>query len=95
MNKKVIKYLRGISHHIKPVVMIADKGLTENVMHEIDIALDLHELIKIKIRMDKETRTEFIEEILKQTGASKVHSIGQALTIYRHNPDNPQFDLSE
>ncbi|MCF6288528.1 MAG: YhbY family RNA-binding protein [Proteobacteria bacterium] len=95
MNKKVIKYLRGVSHHIKPVVMIADKGLTENVMHEIDIALDLHELIKIKIRTDKETRTKFIAEILKATAASKIHTIGQALTIYRHNPDNPQFDLSK
>lgn len=94
MNKKVIKYLRGVSHQLRPVVMIADKGLTENVMLEIDIALELHELIKIKIRMDKETRTKFIEEIIKETGATKIHSIGQALTIYRHNPDDPQFDLT-
>ena len=94
MNKHAVKFLRGISHNIKPVVMIADKGLTENVMNEIDIALDLHELIKIKIRMDKETRENFINEILKQTKSEKIHSIGQTLTIFRHNPDNPQFDLS-
>ena len=94
MNKQAQKFLRGISHDLSPVVMIADKGLSENVMHEIENALDLHELIKIKIRMDKQTRTEFTAEILKTTGATKIHAIGQTLTIFRHNPKNPQYDLS-
>ena len=94
MNKHAVKFLRGISHNIKPVVMIADKGLTENVMNEIDIALDLHELIKIKIRMDKNTRENFITEILNQTKSEKIHAIGQTLTIFRHNPKNPQYDLT-
>ncbi len=94
MNKHALKFLRGISHDLSPVVMVADKGLTENVMNEIDNALDLHELIKIKIRMDKVTRNEFIDKIIQQTKATKVHSIGQTLTIFRHNPKNPQYDLS-
>ncbi len=95
MNKQAIKFLRGISHDLSPVVMIADKGLTENVMNEIDICLNTHELIKIKIRMDKQTRTDFIKTILNDTGATKIHSIGQTLTIFRANPKNPQYDLSE
>jgi len=94
MNKHAIKFLRGLSHDLRPVVMIADKGLTENVMHEIDIALELHELVKIKIRMDKETRTQFINQILEQTGATKIQSIGQTLTIFLQNPKETQFDLS-
>ena len=93
MNKNAIKYLRGVSHDIKPVVMIADKGLTENVMYEIDIALDRHELIKLKIRQDRETRTEFEQKIIAETGATKIHSIGQTLTIYRENPDDPVYEL--
>jgi RNA-binding protein len=93
MNKKAIKFLRGVSHALNPVVMIADKGLTENVINEIEIALDRHELIKIKIRMDKQTRNEFIDKILEITGADKIHSIGQTLTIFRVNPDDPQFEL--
>ncbi len=94
MNKKVIKYLRGISHSISPVIMIADKGLTDNIMNDIDVALDRHELIKIRIRLDKEVRSQYTEQILQKTEAQKIHSIGQTLTIYRHNPDQPQFDLS-
>ena len=93
MNKNAIKYLRGISHDIHPVVMVADKGLTENVMNEIEIALDRHELVKIKLRTDRETRAEFIQVILDKTGSAKIHSIGQTLTIYRENPKNPQFEL--
>jgi len=93
MNKHAIKFLRGLSHDLRPVVMVADKGLTENVMHEIDIALELHELVKIKIRMDKETRTQFTQEILEKTGAQKIHSIGQTLTIFLENPKESQFDL--
>jgi len=94
MNKHAIKFLRGLSHDLRPVVMIADKGLTENVMHEIDIALELHELVKIKIRMDKDTRTQFIGQILEMTGATKIQSIGQTLTIFLQNPKESQFDLS-
>lgn len=94
MNKHAIKFLRGLSHDLRPVVMIADKGLTENVMMEIEVCLELHELIKIKIRMDKETRTQFIDEILEKTGAQKIQSIGQTLTIFLENPKESQFDLS-
>lgn len=95
MNKQAIKFLRGVSHNLNPVVMVADKGLTENVMTEIETALDKHELIKIKIRMDRETRSEYIEQIVTQTGAEKVHTIGQILTVFRRNPKQPQFELPQ
>ena len=93
MNKIAIKYLRGISHHINPVVMVADKGLTENVMHEIDLALEKHELVKIKIRQDRETRVASIQHILEETKAEKIHVIGQTLTIFKENPDDPQIEI--
>jgi len=42
-------YLRGIAHSMNPVVMIGAKGVTEAVLSEIELALDQHELIKIKL----------------------------------------------
>jgi RNA-binding protein len=95
MNKHVIKFLRGFSHDLKPVVMVADKGLTENVMNEIDIALDRHELIKIKIRVDRETREKYIAQIIEETKATKIQGIGQTLSIFRRNPKDPQFEIPE
>ena len=43
------KKFRTIGHQLKPVVIIAQKGLTENIKEEIDRALTDHELIKIKL----------------------------------------------
>lgn len=93
LSKHAIKFLRGIAHDTKPVVTIADKGLTENIFIELDICLNQHELVKIKMRTDRDSRTAFTEEILKQTGAQKVQSIGQTLTIFRANPKKPVFEL--
>ena len=43
------RYLRGQAHHLHPVVMIGDAGLSEAVMREVDLNLKSHELIKVRI----------------------------------------------
>jgi RNA-binding protein len=93
ISKQAQKYLRGIAHDTKPVVTIADKGITENILIELDICLKQHELVKIKMRADKETRTKHTEQILAETGAQLIQSIGQTLTIYRPNPKKPVYEL--
>ncbi|QOC23678.1 ribosome assembly RNA-binding protein YhbY [Wenzhouxiangella sp. AB-CW3] len=87
------KYLRGLTHDLKPVVMIADKGLSDNVLAEIEQALDHHELIKIKLRGDREQRGEWIARLIASTGAEKVHSIGQVVCLYRRHPKKPVIAL--
>ncbi|TDR22653.1 YhbY family RNA-binding protein [Marinicella litoralis] len=93
LSKNALKFLRGIAHDTKPVVTIADKGITENILIELDICLNQHELVKIKIRADREAREQFTSQILKESGAQMVQSIGQTLTIYRANPKKPVFEL--
>jgi len=93
MNKEQQKFLRGLSHHIHPVVIVAGKGLSDNVMHEIENALEKHELVKVKLRADRDQRAEFTDSIVKRTGAELVHSIGQNITLFRRNPDEPVIEL--
>lgn len=93
LSKNAQKYLRGIAHDTKPVVTVADKGLTENIMLELEVCLDQHELIKVKLRTDRETRQKHTERIIAETGAQKIQSIGQTLTIYRANPKKPVYEL--
>jgi len=81
-----IRHLRGLTHHLKPVVTVADKGLSENVLAEIESALEHHELVKIKLRGDRDRREEWMEEIVRVSGAQKVHSIGQVACFFRRNP---------
>ncbi len=86
MNSKQISYLRGLAHSLNPVVMISNKGLSEGVLKEINVCLDAHELIKIKVMMDdKALRTQMLTDICEQTGTIAVHHIGKQLVVYRQS----------
>lgn len=86
MNSKQISYLRGLAHSLNPVVMISNKGLSEGVLKEINVCLDAHELIKIKVMMDdKALRTQMLTDICEKTGAIAVHHIGKQLVVYRQS----------
>jgi RNA-binding protein len=84
LNSKQITYLRGLGHHLNPVVTIGNNGLTEQVMKEVELALNAHELIKIKVSGDdRALRIKILEDICEKSGAFAVHHIGKQLVIYR------------
>lgn len=81
--------LKARAHHLHPVVMISDSGLTPTVMHEIDISLKSHELIKIRVLGDdRVARADMIAEICTRLDAAPVQRIGKILVIYRPRPDD-------
>ena len=72
--------------------MISNKGLSEAVLKEINLNLDAHELIKIKIAGDdRELRAQMLEDICAQTNAIAVHHIGKQLVIYRKSTTKPKI----
>lgn len=87
------RHLRGLTHHINPVVMVGDKGLSDNVMAELERALDHHELIKVKLRADRATRQQWAADIAARCGAEAVHVIGQVACFYRRNAKKPVIEL--
>ena len=87
MNSADKKKLRAEAHTLKPVVMIGQSGLTAAVLAEIELALDSHELIKVKIRAERDDRKLISEKICTDTGAVLIQTIGQIAVIYRLNPD--------
>ncbi|MDZ4731460.1 MAG: ribosome assembly RNA-binding protein YhbY [Xanthomonadales bacterium] len=87
------RYLRGLTHSAQPVVTIADKGLSDTVVAEIEGALRHHELIKIKMRAERGVRKHWVDEITKLCKAEQVHVIGQVVCFYRRNPKNPVIAL--
>ena len=48
LNGSQRKFLRGLAHKLKPVVIIGQKGFGEAVIHAVEDALNAHELIKVK-----------------------------------------------
>jgi RNA-binding protein len=84
LSTKQKQHLKGLAHHLKPVVLLGANGLTEAVLAEIEIALDHHELIKVKVAAeDRETKGLIIDAIVRETEAEKVQSIGKVLVLYR------------
>ncbi|RDH90022.1 MAG: ribosome assembly RNA-binding protein YhbY [endosymbiont of Seepiophila jonesi] len=80
--------LKKLAHHLKPVVMVGQHGLRESVQDEIGIALDSHELIKVKLAgADKADREQLSEAIASRQNADPVQIIGRVAIFYRPNPD--------
>lgn len=78
------KQYRSLGHNLKPVVTIAGNGLSENVMSELNRALEDHELIKIKLVVaDRELRKQVVEEICQQARCEIVQEIGKVALIFR------------
>ncbi|MDP2265352.1 MAG: ribosome assembly RNA-binding protein YhbY [Thiobacillus sp.] len=78
------QHLRSLAHSRQPVVMIGNNGLSASVLKEIELALNAHELIKIKAASNElETRRTWMAEICAGTGACPVQQIGKILVIYR------------
>jgi len=86
------KNLRGQGHHLKPIVTVADKGLSETVIFEIERALHDHELIKVKLRGERELRKTWAQTIAVQCGAELVQTIGQVACFYKKHPEKPVID---
>jgi putative YhbY family RNA-binding protein len=79
--------LKARAHHLTPVVMIGEAGLTSQVVHEIDTSLRSHELIKIRVLGDdRDARRQLIDAICEATEAQPVQRIGKILVIYRPRP---------
>lgn len=94
LTKNQIKFLRARCHDLKPVVMMGQKGLTEALLNELDIALNHHELVKIKLSTeDRELRKQLITELCQRSGAEEVQTIGKTLSVYRVNPDRAIIEL--
>lgn len=78
------KQFRTIGHQLKPIVIIAQKGMTENIKAEIDRALNDHELIKIKLVVSsKAEKKALAESICAEFSAECIQSIGQVLLLYK------------
>ena len=74
--------------------MLGQKGLTEEVLNEIDLALTHHELVKIKLSVDdRDLRKQMIADICAKSQSQEVQSIGKTLSIYRLNSDEAIIEL--
>ena len=86
MNNDLKKLLKSRAHALKPVVITGQQGVTPAVLNEIDLALEHHELIKVRVNAaDRENRQAMIQDILAASSAELIQSIGHIIAIYRRS----------
>ena len=86
LSTKEILELKARAHHLNPVVMIGQHGLTESVIKETYAALTSHELIKVRVLGDdRQERLEICNALCEAVDAQLVQHIGKLLVLWRKN----------
>jgi len=84
LSTKHKQLLKAKAHSLKPVVMLGDKGLTEAVLKEAEIALNTHELIKVKVAgQDRDAKREVLAEMSASLKADLIQVVGNIGVLYR------------
>lgn len=88
------RYLRGLAHPLKPLIQVGGKGITDALLAELELTLERHELIKVKVAAeDRDTRDAWIASLAERSGAALVQRVGHTVTLYRASQEKPQIVL--
>jgi putative YhbY family RNA-binding protein len=81
--------LRARAHALHPVVSIGQHGLTPAVLHEIDVALLAHELVKVRVFSDdRSARAALLDQVCQALDCAAVQQIGKLLVLWRARPQS-------
>ncbi|MBX2881184.1 MAG: ribosome assembly RNA-binding protein YhbY [Granulosicoccus sp.] len=90
LNPQQIKHLKSLAHALNPIVRIGQNGVTPPVLRELDIALEHHELVKVKLAgSDRDARAKMMTELIEKSGASSIQQIGGVIVLFRRNSKKP------
>jgi RNA-binding protein len=83
------KYLRGLAHDLKPLVLIGKEGITNGIVRATDEGLSQHELIKIKFNdfKEKDQKETLMGELVVKTGSALIGMIGHTAILFRPQTD--------
>lgn len=88
--------LRARAHALHPVVAIGHAGLTPSVLHEVDVALTAHELVKVRAHTDdRDERERYFVAICEALAAAPVQHLGKMLIVWRPRPKPEREERAE
>jgi RNA-binding protein len=80
------RFLRGLGHHLEPVVYIGKEGFSDNLAQTAREVFKTRELVKVKLGKNCAcTQDEAAAWLLECTGAVVVQDIGRTLLLYLPN----------
>jgi RNA-binding protein len=79
---------RADAHHLDPVVIIGNDGLTPGVQKEIDAGLNAHGLIKVRVTGDDRAAREALYlKLCEDLSCAPIQHIGKLLVLWRPMPE--------
>lgn len=91
LNGRQKKYLKGLGHHLSPVILIGKEGMSQRLLEATSQELENHELIKVKIGNNSNVaKQDAVLTLTKATGGELVQLIGKTVLLYKENPEKPQ-----
>jgi RNA-binding protein len=94
LTEKQRRHLKGLAHHLNPVVRVGNSGITPAVVAETLRALEDHELIKVKVSAaDRAERDAAIEALAVAATAALVARVGHVAILFRQSPERPRILL--
>ncbi len=95
LTSKQRAHLRKLAHHLKPVVLVGNDGVTEAVLDSLRDAFNTRELLKLKLLesapLDVREAADAISNGLEDV--HPVQTIGRTVVLYRPDPDDPAIEL--
>jgi RNA-binding protein len=87
------RFLRGLGHGLKPVILVGKGEIGESLIQETTAALESHELIKVKILEScPADRYEVAAGLADACGAELAQVLGRTLLLYRKG-EEPKIEL--
>ena len=89
LSGKQRRALRARAHHLNPVVSIGAAGASDAVLAELELALDEHQLVKLRIAADdRQQRRDLIDTLCRRSNAELIQRIGHTAVVYRERPED-------
>lgn len=82
--------LKSLGQELHAVVLVGDRGVSENLIENFENQLRAHELIKVKVHEGEMVRP-VARELHEATGAQLVQTIGNALLFFEAHPEDPEL----
>ena len=88
------RHLRALGHHLDPVVQVGKEGISEGLVSALDVALETHELIKVKLGEAAGTdRRALGAAVAEAVGGELVQVLGRTVLVYRRRKQDPEITL--
>lgn len=87
------RFLRSKAHHLNPIFQIGKSGLTEQMIIEIEAALEVRELIKVSMLQNCEEPKEDIQAKFEEAGIEVAQQIGNIFVLYKESEENKMIKL--